>query len=45
MTPHGPDTATFERAIEPDASEAPGHLPPDTLAFMCAPAFSLSLYR
>lgn len=33
MTPHGPDTETFERAISVD-NEAPSHLPPDTLAFM-----------
>lgn len=33
MTPHGPDTATFERAISPE-SEQPAHLGKDTLAFM-----------
>mmetsp|Transcript_38273 Transcript_38273/g.85231 ORF Transcript_38273/g.85231 Transcript_38273/m.85231 type:complete len:494 (+) Transcript_38273:149-1630(+) len=33
MTPHGPDTATFERAIQPD-SEQPAHLGTNTLAFM-----------
>ncbi|GBF88452.1 hypothetical protein Rsub_01165 [Raphidocelis subcapitata] len=33
MTPHGPDTATFESAIRPDA-EQPAHLGRDTLAFM-----------
>jgi hypothetical protein len=33
MTPHGPDTATFEAAIAPEA-EAPSHLGRDTLAFM-----------
>lgn len=33
MTPHGPDTATFESAISPDA-EQPAHLGRDTLAFM-----------
>lgn len=33
MTPHGPDTATFERAIQED-SEAPAQLPQDSLAFM-----------
>ncbi|KAK9820068.1 hypothetical protein WJX72_005739 [[Myrmecia] bisecta] len=33
MTPHGPDTQTFERAILPD-SQQPSHLPGDTLAFM-----------
>ena len=33
MTPHGPDTATFEGAIAKDGS-VPEHLPDDTLAFM-----------
>jgi homogentisate 1,2-dioxygenase len=33
MTPHGPDAATFERAVGPD-NEAPSHLPSDSLAFM-----------
>jgi homogentisate 1,2-dioxygenase len=33
MTPHGPDTATFEAAVAPGA-EAPSHLGWDTLAFM-----------
>ena len=33
MTPHGPDAATFERAVAID-SDAPEHLPRDTLAFM-----------
>lgn len=33
MTPHGPDTATYEQAIHPDA-EQPQHLGRDTLAFM-----------
>lgn len=33
MTPHGPDTATFESAIAKDSSR-PEHLPVDALAFM-----------
>jgi hypothetical protein len=33
MTPHGPDTSTFESAIRPEA-EQPAHLGRDTLAFM-----------
>ncbi|GAB4820865.1 hypothetical protein N2152v2_007911 [Parachlorella kessleri] len=33
MTPHGPDTATFEQAILPQA-EQPQQLPKDSLAFM-----------
>lgn len=33
MTPHGPDTATFEGAVAKDSS-VPEHLPDDTLAFM-----------
>ena len=33
MTPHGPDTATFEAAVAPEA-EAPAHLGRDALAFM-----------
>lgn len=33
MTPHGPDTVTFEQAIK-DESEIPTHLPHDSLAFM-----------
>jgi len=33
MTPHGPDAATFERAVASDGG-APEHLPRDTLAFM-----------
>ena len=33
MTPHGPDAATFERAVANDG-DAPEHLPRDTLAFM-----------
>lgn len=33
MTPHGPDTKTFESAISKDSSR-PEHLPNDTLAFM-----------
>ena len=33
MTPHGPDTATFEAAIAKDSSR-PEHLPADALAFM-----------
>ena len=33
MTPHGPDTSTFESAIAADA-ERPAHLGRDTLAFM-----------
>ena len=33
MTPHGPDTATYEKAIRPEA-EAPAHLGKDALAFM-----------
>lgn len=33
MTPHGPDTATYEAAIQAEA-EQPSHLPRDTLAFM-----------
>ncbi|CAK0749149.1 hypothetical protein CVIRNUC_001888 [Coccomyxa viridis] len=33
MTPHGPDTATFESAIAKDSS-CPEHLPRDALAFM-----------
>ncbi|KAL4422217.1 hypothetical protein ABPG77_009692 [Micractinium sp. CCAP 211/92] len=33
MTPHGPDTKTFEGATAPEAEQI-GHLPRDTLAFM-----------
>jgi homogentisate 1,2-dioxygenase len=33
MTPHGPDTATYESAIA-DAAEQPAHLGQTTLAFM-----------
>jgi homogentisate 1,2-dioxygenase len=33
MTPHGPDTKTFESATAPEAEQI-GHLPKDTLAFM-----------
>ena len=33
MTPHGPDTTTYEAAIQ-DSNEQPKHLPDDTLAFM-----------
>lgn len=33
MTPHGPDTATYESAILP-SQEQPAHLARDTLAFM-----------
>lgn len=33
MTPHGPDTATFERAIQA-GQDAPAHIGRDTLAFM-----------
>ncbi|KAL6770098.1 hypothetical protein ACKKBG_A33590 [Auxenochlorella protothecoides x Auxenochlorella symbiontica] len=33
MTPHGPDTISYEKAILPVAEE-PAHLPRDTLAFM-----------
>jgi homogentisate 1,2-dioxygenase len=32
MTPHGPDTETFERAT--GSSDGPSQLPDDTLAFM-----------
>jgi homogentisate 1,2-dioxygenase len=35
MTPHGPDTTTFENAVKPvEENETPKHLPRDTLAFM-----------
>lgn len=34
MTPHGPDTATFEKAVQEDSDGAPAHLPRDTMAFM-----------
>ena len=33
MTPHGPDAATFERAITCN-TDTPEHLSRDTLAFM-----------
>jgi homogentisate 1,2-dioxygenase len=33
MTPHGPDTLTFEGAIKKDSAK-PERLPPDSLAFM-----------
>lgn len=33
MTPHGPDTKTYEQAVLP-GNEDPSHLPSDTLAFM-----------
>lgn len=33
MTPHGPDTATFEKEVT-GVDDAPAHLPRDTLAFM-----------
>lgn len=32
MTPHGPDSATFDKASEEELK--PAHLPKDTLAFM-----------
>jgi homogentisate 1,2-dioxygenase len=35
MTPHGPDTATFESAVADGADEAPAFLA-GALAFMCA---------
>ena len=38
MTPHGPDTATFENAILSD-SDQPAHLSSDTLAFMVRQAW------
>lgn len=34
MTPHGPDTQTFEDAIAEEGEQRPAHLPRDTLAFM-----------
>jgi len=34
MTPHGPDTKTFEAAIDATHTDAPQKLPSDTLAFM-----------
>jgi homogentisate 1,2-dioxygenase len=34
MTPHGPDTETFERAVRPESDAAPARLPDDSLAFM-----------
>ena len=36
MTPHGPDTDTFERAVLPETTAEPARLPDDSLAFMCA---------
>jgi homogentisate 1,2-dioxygenase len=33
MTPHGPDTSTYEAAIQPEAEQV-SHLGKDTLAFM-----------
>ncbi|KAK9846297.1 hypothetical protein WJX81_001152 [Elliptochloris bilobata] len=39
MTPHGPDAATFERAVAIDG-DAPEHLPCDTLAFMFEVSFT-----
>ena len=33
MTPHGPDTATFEQAVA-GSGEQPHHIGRDTLAFM-----------
>lgn len=33
MTPHGPDTATYEAAVQ-ESAEVPAHLGHDTLAFM-----------
>ncbi len=33
MTPHGPDTATFEKEVSA-VEDAPAHLPRDTMAFM-----------
>eukprot|EP00899_Mesostigma_viride_P001336 jgi/Mesvir1/11202/Mv16595-RA.1 len=38
-TPHGPDTATFEKAVADKADAFPGHLPEDTLAFMFETCF------
>ncbi len=35
MTPHGPDTDTFERAVLPETTSEPARLPDDSLAFMC----------
>ena len=34
MTPHGPDTATFEASVADSCTDSPHHLPRDTLAFM-----------
>ncbi len=34
MTPHGPDTDTFEEAIAEEGCQKPAHLPRNTLAFM-----------
>ena len=39
MTPHGPDTKTYERAILP-TSEEPQQLPANTLAFMFETSFT-----
>eukprot|EP00798_Chlamydomonas_sp_ICE-L_P012659 gene12659-15892_t len=34
MTPYGPDTDTFEKALHQESHSRPQHLPNDTLAFM-----------
>jgi homogentisate 1,2-dioxygenase len=34
MTPHGPDTATYEAAIDDESASQPQRLPDSTLAFM-----------
>lgn len=34
MSPHGPDTTTFEKAVSDEAVSGPKKLPEDTLAFM-----------
>ncbi len=34
MTPHGPDTVSFEKAVAKDADVKPTRIPRDTLAFM-----------
>lgn len=45
MSPHGPDTETFERAVSEEESSAPQRLPPTTLAFMFESSFTPRVTR
>jgi len=43
MTPHGPDTATFEKASNPDNKLVPVKIPNDTLAFMFESSYMFNI--